>query len=226
MDADVEPRLRQAVDASLAWYDDIFALHGIPRVRTDVLWHALADPPPYHSTVKTITPGASTEAVVAAAAALDGGSIADSFGDLQPPGFDLLFEAQWLHVPGRETRTMPAGWSVVSRPEALALWCELHDYVGVLPPAVLQHPRITVLGLFSGRDLLGGAVLHDGAEAVGLSNTWSVPEHPIDHGEVLAAARAVHPDRSLTDYASGDELTSMLDAGFEPVGPQRVWVRR
>jgi hypothetical protein len=95
----------------------------------------------------------------------------------------------------------------------------------VLPSSVIEHPRFTVLGRFDGDDLVGGAVLHDGSETVGLSNAWSIPDHAFDWASLLAAARAVHPDRAFTDYATGDELTTMLDAGFQPVGPQVIWVR-
>jgi hypothetical protein len=220
-----DPKLRQAVDASLAWYDDVFALHRIPARRSASLWSALADPPPYHSTVKTVLPGVPADQVLEASAPLGAGSVADSFGDLELPGFRKLFEATWLHHPGGSGSTLPAGWSLVSRPETLTRWCELHDYVGVLPAAVLGHPRFTVLARLAGDELVGGAVLHDGAEAVGLSNAWAVADHRLDHRELLAVAHAIHPDRAITDYATGDEVASMLDAGFRAVGPQVVWVR-
>jgi hypothetical protein len=221
----MDPRLRLAVDASLAWYDDIFALHGLPAGRSELLWHALAAPPPYHSTVKTVVPGVSAQQVLEACAPFDRCSVADSFGDLVLPGFSLLFEAVWLHAPGGRSVGLPPGWSVVSRPETLTLWSTRHDYVGVLTADVLHDRRFTVLGRFHGDALLGGAVLHDGADAVGLSNSWSEDALPLDMAEVLEAARAIHPHRAVTDYAHGDGLPLMLAAGFEPVGTQRVWVR-
>jgi hypothetical protein len=45
----VDPRLRRAVDASIGWYADIFAMHGIGSVLDDGLWSSLAPPPPLHS---------------------------------------------------------------------------------------------------------------------------------------------------------------------------------
>jgi hypothetical protein len=221
----VDPRLRLAVDASLAWYDDVFALHGIAVARSDGLWRALDDPPAYHSAVKTIVPGVDADRVLEATEPFASCSVADSFGDMCPSGFALRFEAVWLHLDGGFSAGLPAGWSVVSSPAALARWSDRHDYAGVLRATTLDNPRFTVLARSDGDDLIGGAIVHDGAAAVGLSNTWSAEGHEPDWDALLAAARAVHPGRPLTDYAHGDDLTGMLRLGFQPLGPQRVWVR-
>ncbi len=223
----MDPRLRVAVDASRAWYDDVFALHGVPTVGDDDVWRALGDPPQYHSIVKTLRPGVPAAVVLEA---VNGpGSVADSFADLDLPGFTLLFEATWVHraggAPGAHPGALPGAWSVVATPEVLTLWSRLHDYVGVLPPAVLTCPAFTVLGNFDGEDLVGGAVLHDGSPTVGLSNTWARPGHSLVWEELLAAAHAVHPGRAVTGYANGADLQRLLGAGFDAVGTQRVWAR-
>jgi hypothetical protein len=221
----VDPRLRLAVDASRAWYDDVFALHGIPVSASRTLWRALADPPPYHSTVKTLEPSVDADEVLQAVASFGHCAVADSFGDLELPGFTVLIEASWLHHPGRPAGPMPAAWSVVSQPEALRRWAELHDYVGVLPDAALEHPRFEVLGRFEDGDLLGGAVLHDSGPAVELSNTWASGAGVLDVAELLAVAGALRPGRRITGYASREELTALVDGGFTEVGPQVVHVR-
>jgi hypothetical protein len=222
-DGGMDPRLTRAVEASRAWYDDVFALHRVPTACDGDLWRALGDPPPYHSTAKTLRPGVAAADVVAATSV--GGSVADSFADLDLPGFTLLFEASWVHHDGGPSSGLPDGWSVVTTPELLALWSERHDYVGVLPAAVLDRPAFTVLAWHDGDELVGGAVLHDGAAAVGLSNAWSVPDRSLDWEELLAAGHAVHPDRELTDYAGGEDPRGMLETGWDAVGTHRVWVR-
>ena len=203
----MDPRLRAAVAASVAWYDDVFAALGIPVVRREDLWVAGGPPPPYHSAVKTLVPGVPTEDVLAAMTAFDHGTVADSFGDqdLAPHGFDLLIDATWLHRPG-STGAMPAGWRVV----ADARWTD----------GVPSHPRLTFLGRHDDGDLVAGVVLHDTAGAVGVSNGWNA-----SWADVVAAAGAVHPGRDLVDYAAGDDLAAALDAGFAALGPQRVWLR-
>jgi hypothetical protein len=59
---------------------------------------------------------------------------------------------------------------------------------------------------------------------VGLSNTWGAGQVS-ESNEVLAAVSALHPGRSVTDYAAGAERDAMVAAGFVPLGPQRVWLR-
>jgi hypothetical protein len=219
----VDARLRLAVDASRAWYDDVFALHGLPAACDGVLWRALADPPPYHSVAKTLQRRVPESAV--RAAVRGPGSFADSFADVELPGFTVLFEAMWVHHSGGTRTGFPTGWSIITTPEELALWVRRHHYVGVLTCAVLDWPAFTILGRFDGANLIGGAVLHERSGAVGLSNMWTLPEHPMDWNEVLAAVSAVHPGKPVTGYASGEDLNGLLHGGFRTVGAQRVWVR-
>lgn len=224
----MDPRLRLAVDASVAWYDDVFALHGIPAQVDAGLWSALGSPMPWHSAAKTVEPGVETERAVEAVSVYDHRSVADSFGDLalDDHGFTLLFEATWLYRgPVADAGgDPPEGWSVVADADGLAEWSAAHDYVGVLRPAVLDHPRFRVLACHRAGALVGGAVTHDGAGALGFSNAWGAGEVAAS-AEVLAVVAALHPGRAITDFAQGTELEAMLAAGFASLGPQRVWIR-
>src|SRR4051794_19281479 len=103
MEGPADPRLRAALDASRAWYDDVFALHGIATTTGDGLWWALADPPPWHSAAKTLEPGVPVDRVLDAVADRPSCAVADSFGDLDlgRHGFRLLVEATWLHRPAQ-----------------------------------------------------------------------------------------------------------------------------
>ena len=172
----MDPRLRAAVDASVRWYDDVFALHRIPVRREGGLWSALGSPPPWHSAVKTFEPGVEAERAVRATDGFAQCTVADSFGDLDlaPYGFEVLIEATWLHRGPDDSAagTLPDGWSVVSSVEALAEWATAHDYAGVLPPTVLDDARFRILECRRDGRLVGGAVTHDGVGTVGLSNAW------------------------------------------------------
>jgi hypothetical protein len=224
----VDPRLRAAVDNSLAWYDDVFALHAIPTRVDAGVWWALRPPPPWHSAVKTTRPGVRVDHVLAIH---ESGAVADSFGDLDlaPHGFTLLVDATWVHhPPSNELRsTLPTGWSLVRDPELLAEWNRAHDYAGVLVSAVLERPEFMVLARHVGGGLVGGAVIHRGGrpDLVGLSNAWSATSIEVDYAELLAVAAALHPGSSITDFAREADVGAMVAAGFAPVGPQRVWVR-
>jgi hypothetical protein len=226
----VDPRLRTAVDTSLAWYDDVFALHAVPTRTAPGLWWATADPPPWHSRVKTTEPGVSLDRVLAARTGP--GAVADSFGDLdlRPHGFTLLVDATWVHHPAVAGHTgLPGGWSVVRDPGLLAEWSRAHDYAGVLLPAVLDRPAFSVLARHSGETLTAGAVLHrpsrqSGTPRVGLSNTWTADGSPVDHDALLAVVGALHPGAEVSDYTDGADLDAMLRAGYTALGPQRVWL--
>ena len=224
----VDARLRAAIGASLGWYDDVFALHGIPTRLEDGLWSALGEPPPWHSAAKTVQPGVETGRVVHAVEAFEHCAVADSFGDLtlDRHGFELLFEAAWFHGPAVDgpPGPLPAGWSVVSTAPDLAAWSEANDYSGVLAPAVLDNPRFRILARHRNGALVAGAVTHRGTGVVDLSNVWG-DDDPSLYDEVLAAVQSLHPGRAVTGYADGAELEEMLTLGFTAVGPQRVWIR-
>jgi hypothetical protein len=155
------------------------------------------------------------------------GSVADSFGDvdLGPHGFELLIDATWLYrePDSRRRDTLPPSWSVITDDDLLREWNRQHDTEGVLLPRMLAHPRFTILARHDRETLSAGAVLHDAGPAVGLSNTWSNDEE-FDWDGLLGAVSAVHPRQPLVDYAA-DDAELFVAAGFEPLGPQRVWER-
>jgi hypothetical protein len=185
------------------------------------------DPPPrWHSAVKTLRPRVAVDTVLAAMSSHEHGTVADSFGDLDlgAHGFTLLIEAVWLYrAPDpRPQAGVPPGWSVVADPRLLIEWNRAHDTEGVLLPSMLTDPRFTVLALAERGALAAGAVLHDTGSAVGVSNTWS-HDVPLEWEPLLAAVASVHPGQPLVDYAA--DTAPNVRAGFEPVGPQRVWER-
>jgi hypothetical protein len=224
----VDPRLRAAVDTSLAWYVDVFALHAIPTQVDSGLWWALSPPPPWHSGVKTTEPGVGVDRVLAVH---EHGGVADSFGDLELAsyGFTLLVDATWTHHRplAPPSSGLSPGWTVVRDAALLAEWNRAHDYAGVLLPAVLDRPAFTVLARHVRGALAGGAVVHRGdrPDVVGLSNTWSSTSAEFDHAEALSVLGAIHPESSVTNFAQGADLGAMLAAGYAPLGPQRVWFR-
>jgi len=225
----VDPRLRAAVDASVRWYDDIFAVHRIPVTVRRAVWSASGAAPPWHSAVKTLGPEAAIDDVLHAMEPHEHGSVADSFGrlDLAAHGFDLLFEATWLHRPPDPAPPsgLPMGWSVVGNTDVLDEWNRHHETTEVLGPALLDHPRFRFLARHDEGVLTGGAVTHDAGPTVGLSNCWSMPGHHLDWPDVLSCVGALHPGRPVVDYAWGDDLDVMVAAGFSPLGPQLVWAR-
>jgi hypothetical protein len=224
----VDPRLATAIDASRRWYDLVFAAHGVRCSQDDELWWATDQPPPWHSAVKSLRPGVHRDRVLAAMERHPRGSVADSFGSLQlaQDGFELLFDATWLHHGGAVEVSWPDGWSIVSDADVLGAWCEAHD-PGVLSPAVFADGRIHVLAYGDEVGPTAGAILHDAGTAVGLSNLWAVGD-AVDAGLVAGALACIEArcgGRPVTTYAYGAALEAMLAAGFTAIGPHRVWAR-
>jgi hypothetical protein len=222
-----EQALLAAVDASRSWYDDIFDLHRIAVGSDAALWWAEGAPPRWHSAVKTLVPTTDPSGALRRMEPHPHGTIADSFGllDLASKGFDLLLAATWLHHRGLTATGPPVTWKRVLDSDLMATWNQHHDTVGVLPSDLWAHPRFTVLARHDGDVLTGGAILHDGGKVVGLSNTWSSDDVPVDPRELLELAAEIHPGRAVVDYAWGADLEIMLGSGFEPLGPQNVWIR-
>jgi len=222
-----EQNLLSAVAESRSWYDDIFELHRIAVGSDGALWWAEGAPPRWHSAVKTLVPTNDPSAPLLRMNPHPHGTIADSFGllDLAAQGFDLLFAATWLHHRGLATAAPTPQWNRVLDSDVMTRWNQHHDTSGVLPSDLWAHPRFTVLARHDGEILTGGAILHDAGKVVGLSNTWSSDDIPVDPRELLELAAEIHPGRAVVGYAWGAGLQTMLGAGFEPLGPHRVWIR-
>jgi hypothetical protein len=215
------------VDASVCWYEELFAVHGVGHTVVDGIWSALGRPPPLHSAAKSVQPWAGSDRAVRAVARFEHRSIADSFATLNLPGFEQLFQARWLfREAGSASRPrLPLGWEPVRSAAELAEWTAQHDTTGVLVPALLSRPGITVFARRSADRFLAGAVLHACAGVVSLSNVWAASGQQPDWPALVRLVAAVHPGLALTGYEHGDALVHAQDAGFADVGPHLVWYR-
>jgi hypothetical protein len=222
-------RLDAAVQASLAWYEDIFSIHGIPTRCEGGLWSALGDPPRWHSAAKTLQPNVPAVHVLRAVDQFENCSVADSYAtlDLAGNGFRELFRATWLHRPASlsPARSLPDGWSVVTDADELAAWNTAQDTTGVLIPALLEHPRFTFLVRRASEELVAGAVLHRVDDVVELSNTWAKGDEADEIPSMLACADTLYPQLAVVGYSSNDTVSAFTDAGFDAIAPHVVWVR-
>ena len=225
----MDPRLRTAVDASVGWYEDLCALHGVGSTLVDGLWSALDTPPPLHSDAVVVEPAVTTDQVLARLAGRDRCGVKDSFAtmDLSDGGMRLLFPATWIHrdaEPDRR-REAPAGWVPVTGADELAAWTGQHDTSDVLLPPLLRRAHFRILARYVDDRIVAGAVARLGSGAVDVSNVYAVPGHRVDWAELAATVGAFFPGRPLVGYERGDALAAALDGGFTPLGELRVWVR-
>ena len=220
----MDHRLRCAIDASIGWYDDLCTLHGTASMLADGLWSALGPPPPLHSAAVTVEEQVTAERVLDRLADGPPGGVKDSFStvDLGGAGWELLFEATWLHLPAPAAPAgLPPGWQEVRDVPGLQRWTSGHDTAEVLLPGLLRSAHFRVLAKVEDERVVAGAVARLGSGVVDLSNAHG---DGLDWSELVAAAACIFPGRPLVGYESGDDLAAAVQSGFSPVGPLRVWV--
>ena len=222
----LDARLRLALDASIGWYEDLTALHGVASRIDGGLWMSVGPPPPLHSDVVTLEPEVATDAVDRALEDRPHWGFKDSFASVRPSGTDvtLLFAATWIHRPPTSRPTSaPRVWTAVTDATELAEWHS--DTSGVLLPGILDRGHFRLLARRSGGRIVAGAVARLGTGAVDLSNVHAHPGYEVDWTELVADVEAVFPGRALVGYERDADLVAARDAGFEQVGELRVWVR-
>jgi hypothetical protein len=225
----MDSRLRSAVDASVGWYDDLCALHGIDSILVDGLWSTLGAPPPLHSDAVVVEPAVTADRVLARLDGRDHCGVKDSFAtmDLAGEGMELLFSATWIHretAPARRPGS-PVRWATVTGADELSEWTGQHDTRDVLLPPLLRRAHFRVLARYVDGRIVAGAVARLGSGTVDVSNVYAVPGHRVDWAELAEAIGTFFPGRQLVGYERGDALTAALDGGFTALGELRVWVR-
>lgn len=219
----IDPRLRRAVDASIGWYEDILALHGIGSRLADGVWASVGAPPPLHSDVVTVELDASRAAVERELAGRARWGFKDSFATIEPMGGELLFAASWIHRPPVERSVAPGIWRAIETRADLASWNERSGTAGVLLPGILARAHLRVMTRVVDGEVTAGAVARLGSGVVDISNVHGVSGHAVDWSELVDALGSAFPGRELVGYERGEDLEAALEAGFQRVGELRVW---
>lgn len=233
---DAQGLLLAAVLNNAAWCDAVCRAHGLPGVSTADAWTSPRRTPPLYPDAVTLTPdGVSAAALVAAIdTGSPGCSVKDSFAslDLGPEGFEVLFEAQWIHRPAGPA-PLPAGpspqWSEVAGADGLAeweaAWSGEGKASGLFRPELLTGEAVFLAGRTGGR-IVAGAVANRSGSVVGVSNLFAHQDTAVaaTWAGTLAAVAARWPGLPVVGYESGDDLDAALRAGFTALGPLRVWI--
>ncbi|MEU9232281.1 hypothetical protein [Streptomyces subrutilus] len=232
---DLDELLRAAARDNAEWCDAVARGHGPAGAFGAEAWSSARRTPPLYPDAVTLAPGASAPALVAGIDTGNPGcSVKDSFADLDlaGDGFEVLFEARWIHRPA--AAPAPAGgsrleWSAVGGAAELARWEAAWDGeegTGLFHPDLPGRDVVFLAGRAGGR-IVAGAVAHRGSGAVvGLSNLFAHDEADTDAAwaGALTAVAARWPDLPVVGYESGDDLAAAVRAGFTPIGPLRVWL--
>lgn len=233
-----------AVRNNAEWCDAVCRAHGRPGRFEHGLWLNPAPVPAFYPNAVTLTAD-GLEATLQALERLrlpGRWGVKDSFAtlDLAAHGFDLLFEARWIHL--ESTAPVPAvdpgrAWRTVRTPEELEAWeaawsglppgARTRPDARVFPPALLQEEGVAFFWAGAGSRPLAGGIASFASGVVGLSNTFRVEGAPAAlDAELLANIRSRFPGQTLAGYEHGEALDTWRALGFQAGGPLRVWLRR
>ncbi|MGZ9934341.1 hypothetical protein ACXNSR_31170 [Streptomyces sp. NC-S4] len=224
--------LRRAALNNAAWCDAVCRAHGLaPRYDDERLWSSARRTPPMYPDAVTLEPALPAAGVVAGVDLGSAGcSVKDSFADLDlaGDGFEVLFEAQWIHrpagapLPAAEAEAAGLEWSEVADAGELAAWEAAFDEDGgddrTFRPALLREGIVFLAGRADGR-ITAGAVASTGGGVVGVSNLFGAA-----WAGVLGAVADRWPELDVVGYEHGEDLEAAVRCGFAPVGPLRVWL--
>ncbi|WP_330299456.1 hypothetical protein [Streptomyces sp. NBC_00503] len=218
------------------WCDAVCRAHGLESSLGEGVWISPRRTPPYYPDAVTLSTETSEETVLTwIDTDAPGSSVKDSFAvlDLAPDGFEVLFDAQWIHRPAAAPAPAPSpllDWTRVDSAAELEAWEAAWDgeeSTGLFRPALLTSG----IAFLAGRDpdgrIRAGAVANRTGEVVGLSNVFTADGTPDDAAwsGSLASIAGLWPGLAVVGYESGDDLGTAVRHGFRPVGPLRVWLR-
>ncbi|MER6110423.1 hypothetical protein ACWGPD_19935 [Streptomyces hirsutus] len=226
--------VRAAAHNNAEWCAAMSRSHGLAGEFGAQAWAAPSRTPLYYPDAVTLVPNADRTAL---AARIDtttpGASVKDSFADLDlaEVGFQVLFEAQWIHRPASTPAPVSdLDWDVAGDPDTLRAWALAWDdgngNADLFRPELLDDPATWVLaGRSADGRVIAGAVASLSDHVVGISNVFAPDGGPdVAWPVVLAAVNWLFPALPVVGYEQGDDLATAIRHGFEPVGPLRIWL--
>ena len=232
-----DDRASTAARNNAEWCEAMCRAHGLPGDFGPRAWTSPRRTPLLYPDAVTLSEDATADDVLAAIDTAGGGcSVKDSFAslDLSGAGFDVLFEAGWLHRPaGTPAPASPpdVAWAPLTTPAELVEWATAWDagegLSTLFRAELLADPAVTFLAGRVPDDgrVVAGAVVSLGGGAAGLSNVFAA-DGDIDAAWAgcLSAVFRLWPGMPVTGYEHGDDLAAAVRQGCEPVGPLRVWL--
>jgi hypothetical protein len=226
------------------WCDTVCRAHDRPGEFHETLWFTRLGTPRFYPDAVTMAGAEAVPVQLEAIASLISATrqrewfVKDSFQSLHlnSLGFEPLFDAEWIALSGarpdvkhhlREYRS-----TIVTGKAGLIAWEQ--SWAGeevnaaaiseprVFMPSLLADTNVVFVSIQGEGGIAGGGILNRGAEVVGLSNLFG-SKIDLIYRSLTAMAGEIFPGLPLVAYESGKELAAAKLAGFETVGPLRVW---
>lgn len=206
------------------WCEGVCRAVGLPTRWSADTWSVARRSPDGYPDAVTLRRGVDVATVLSEVQDGEGCSVKDSFAelDLTAAGFSVLFEATWIRRRA-STATVPLSlsWTEVQTEDELTRWCRRLD-APLLPPSLLTRPGLHVL---EAADVGAGFVLCPAGAVVGVGHAVPGAADPAAlWSDLTVLAGRLHPGADLVGYEHGADLENGLRAGFEAIGPLRVWM--
>ncbi|MFD7684589.1 hypothetical protein [Streptomyces sp. NPDC060187] len=228
--------VRAAARNNAEWCAAMSRSHGLTSAITPGAWTAPERTPPFYPDAVTLEPGADPAGLVARIdTRTPDASVKDSFADLDlgRAGFQVLFEAQWIHrAAGAPAVVSALASDVAGDTDTLRAWALAWDdgdgNEGLFRPELLDDPATAVLvGRSADGRVVAGAVASRGDDVVGVSNVFAREGGPdAAWSFALTATHRLFPALPLVGYEHGEDLTAAVRHGFDPIGPLRIWLHQ
>ncbi|MGW7074897.1 hypothetical protein [Streptomyces sp. NPDC054866] len=212
------------------WCDAVCRAHGLAGEFGAGAWSSARRTPPLYPDAVSLTPEVSAADLVARVdTASPGCSVKDSFAclDLEPLGFEVLFEAQWIHREAGTPAPAHLGWEPLRNAESLpaweTAWNDGEESTGLFRPGLLSDDTTFLAAYAEGR-IVAGAVASRGASVVGVSNLFTSADEESAWAGCLTEIARLWPGLPVVGYESGESLHAAISQGFKPIGPLRVWL--
>ena len=216
------------------WCDVFCDLHGVRGEFRHDAWTSAARTPRYYPDAVTLMRSVDPAELLSRVDTSTGCSVKDSYADLDltPWGFEVLFDASWMHRAGASQLdgAGPLSWEPVRDDAELgaweAAWGGNPTAARAFLPGLLAREDVVILAARRSDAVIGGAVLTSAAGVIGLSNIFVVDLDPLEaFASAAAEAGRIWPGKGLVGYQAGATLHAAVRAGFEPIGPLVVWLK-
>lgn len=238
----LDDRIVRAARNNAELCDAVCRAHGNPGEFHENIWLNRKPMPRFYPNAATLAEPSSQQLdlidELIAARLPSGWAVKDSFSmlNLEPRGFRMLFDAEWIYLPGSRIKNiasarMSARWEMVHNDLALAEW-ELawsrsagdSSKDRIFLASLLENKDLAVLAGYRYGKIVAGAIANRSDEVVGWSNFFAPAAEMRDRAaESLATIGGVFPGLPIVGYEHGDDLGNAHALGFESLGPLRVW---
>ncbi|TJY42572.1 hypothetical protein E5161_06875 [Cohnella pontilimi] len=219
-------RIDAAIQNNVIWCDLVCQSHGVAGKTSGHLWGVLSNAPPYYPDMITLNKNMTVQEIQDFIGSREIRAIKDSFAnvELTPLGFKLLFSAEWIyHAPIHLDENTSSAWRVVTTEHELEKWNLAHASENVIKPSLLNRDDVRIFIQNEG-DGISGFIANLGADTMGISNVFSA--QGVDKqlwADIIKAASLEFPGVPMVGYEHGKDLEMALLAGWQSLGPLRVW---